>query len=66
MAQILARTQTGARRMNTANNQNPRPFIATTYKGRPAIMDTQTRVFYTAKTHAAAQARAAELNKPAP
>jgi len=53
--------------MKPANNLNaPRPFIATTYKGKPAIMDTQTRVFYTAKTHAAAQARAAELNKPTP
>jgi hypothetical protein len=52
--------------MKPANNQNPRPFIATTYKGKPAIMDTQTRVFYSARTRATAQARAAELNKPAP
>ncbi len=53
--------------MKPANNlAAPRPFIATTYKGKPAIMDAQTRVFYTAKTHAAAQARAAELNKPTP
>jgi hypothetical protein len=50
--------------MNTANNQNPRPFIATTYKGKPAIMDTAARVFYECRTKARARERAAELNKP--
>jgi hypothetical protein len=39
-------------------------FIATTYKGKPAIMDTTARVFYECRTMAQAQQRAAELNKP--
>jgi hypothetical protein len=39
-------------------------FIATTYKGKPAIMDTAARVFYECRTKARARERAAELNKP--
>jgi hypothetical protein len=41
----------------------PAPFRATTYQGRPAIMDTTARVFYQCRTMADAQRRAAELNK---
>jgi hypothetical protein len=38
-------------------------FVATEYKGKPAILDTVARVYYVAKTMEIAQARANELNK---
>ena len=38
-------------------------FVATEYKGKPAILDTVTRVYYVAKTMEIAQQRANALNK---
>ena len=46
------------------DSMNRAQFIATTYKGKPAIMDTTARVFYECSTKAQARERAAELNKP--
>jgi hypothetical protein len=38
-------------------------YLATTYKGKPAILDTHTRVYYFGfKTMTAAQSRAQQLN----
>ena len=42
---------------------NRRQFIATTYRGRPAVMDITARVFYTCKTMERAREWAAELNQ---
>ena len=38
-------------------------FVATEYKGKPAILDTVTRVYYMAKTMEIARQRVNELNK---
>jgi hypothetical protein len=40
-------------------------FIATTYKGKPAVLDTKTRVYYFGyKSMKEARDKATELNKP--
>ena len=50
--------------MNTENRPSA-PFRATTYKGRPAVIDTVARVFYFGfRSMADARRKAAELNRP--
>ena len=49
--------------MATYTPANKRPFSATIYKGRPAIFDSVTRVFYTGyKTQEDARRHAEQLN----
>ncbi len=49
--------------MATYTPANKHPFIATIYKGRHAVFDSVTRVFYTGyKTHMAAVRNAEEQN----
>ena len=50
--------------LRRSDSMNRAQFIATTYKSKPAIMDTTARVFYECRTKAQARERAAELNKP--
>ena len=38
-------------------------FVPCTYAGKPAVLDTQTWVFYTCATHARARDWARELNE---
>ena len=50
--------------LRRSDSMNRAQFIATTYKGKPAIMDTTARVFYEFRTKTQARERASELNKP--